>query len=63
MLAGTYITVVLEKMPVSSVKVRTTSSPNSEHLVIKIAPTLMPLAPLSPQLQSQVDLAAWVCQM
>lgn len=60
MLAGTYITVVLEKMPVSSVKVRATSLSNRVHLVIKIALTPMPPAPLSPQLQSQTDPAVWV---
>lgn len=63
MLAGTYITVVLEKMPVSSVKVRATAPPNSVDLVIKTAHTPMPLAPLPPQLQSQIDPAAWACQM
>lgn len=45
MLAGTYITVVLEKMLVSSVKVRATSPINSAYLVIKTAPTTLPLAP------------------
>lgn len=63
MLAGTYITVVLEKMLVSSVKVRATSPINSAYLVIKTAPTTLPLAPWSPQLQSEIDPAASVRQM
>lgn len=60
MLAGTYITVVLEKTPVLSVKVGATSPSNSAYILIKTASTPIPLEPLYPHLQSQIDPAAWV---
>lgn len=57
MQAGTYTTVVLEKMPVSSVKVRATFPSNDADFLIKIASTSIPVCVFV----STATITNWLC--